>query len=142
MLCGRQWVSVLLTICHCSTSARLLFFTDYMLSPSVTVGLLETSYDDTYEATSRSRARSLSLYSLDGDPLGLSPFSRHRSLKKHLAASLASSRTSASRDNAGARVCPICPGFVVDIQVLMFVFSKDYKKKRIKKQKRVTRHFK
>ena len=66
----------------------------------------------------------------------------HRSLKKHLTDSLASSRTSDSRDNAVARVCPICPGFVVDIQVLMFVFSKDYKKKRIKKQKRVTRHFK
>jgi hypothetical protein len=65
-----------------------------------------------------------------------------RSLKKQLADSLVSSRTSDSRDNVVARVCPICPDFVVDIQVLMFVFSKDYKKKRIKKQKRVTRHFK
>jgi hypothetical protein len=34
---------------HCSTSVRLFFFTDCILSPSVTVGFLETSYDDTYE---------------------------------------------------------------------------------------------
>ena len=47
-------------------------------------------YDDTYEATSSSRARTLSKYSFDGAPLGLSPFSRHRSVKKQLAASLAS----------------------------------------------------
>ena len=68
----------------------LFFFTDCMLSPSATVGLLETSYDDTYEATSTSRARTLSKYSFDGAPLGLSPFSRHRSVKKQLAASLVS----------------------------------------------------
>ena len=60
---------------HCPTSERLLFFTDCMFSPSATVGLLETSYDDTYEATSSSRARTLSKYSLEGAPLPLSPFS-------------------------------------------------------------------
>jgi hypothetical protein len=66
------------------------FFTDFMLSPSTTLGLLETSYDVTYEATSRSRGRSLSLYSLEGDPLDLSPFSCYRSVKKQLVVSLAS----------------------------------------------------
>jgi hypothetical protein len=45
---------------HCSTSVCLFFFTDCILSPSATVGLLETSYDDTYEATSSSCARTLS----------------------------------------------------------------------------------
>ncbi len=66
------------------------FFTDYMISPSATVGLLETSYDDTYEETSRSRVRTLSEYTLDGAPLGLSPFRRHKSVKKQLSVSLAS----------------------------------------------------
>ncbi len=37
------------------------------------------------------------------------PRSTHRSLKKHLTSSLASSRTSTSRADAGPRVCPFCP---------------------------------
>ena len=92
-----------------------------MLSPSVTVGLLETSYDDTYEETSSSRARTLSKYSFVGAPLGLSPFSRHSSVKKHLASSLVSSRTSVSHTDGDPRVCPFCPGVVVPIQTLISV---------------------
>jgi hypothetical protein len=89
-----------------------------------TVGLLETSYDDTCETTSRSRARTLSKYSLDGDPLGLFPFSHHRSVKTQQAPSLVSWRTSASRDDPDPRVCPFCPAVVVPSQTLIFVFSK------------------
>ena len=106
---------------HCSTSVCLFFFTDCMLSPSDTVGFLETSYDATYEATSRSCASTLVKYSLEGVPLGLSPFSRHRSVKKHLAASLTSSRTSSSRADAGPRVCPFCRGVAVPSQDLILL---------------------
>ena len=95
--------------------------------------LLETSYDVTYEATSRSRARSLSLYSLDGAALSLSPFSRHRSLKKHLADSLVSSP--ASRVDAGPRVCPFCPAVAVPRQDLIFLSFRERPQKSINKKK-------
>ena len=111
--------------CHyCSTSGACSSSqTTCFRPPTAEVGLLETSYDDTYEATSRSRARSLSLYSLEGAPLVLSPFSRHRSLNKHLAASLVSSRTSASRTDAGPRVCPFCPTVTIPRQALILPFE-------------------
>ena len=139
----RLWVSVQLTTCwwlaavphlqnwNVTTGPVILFFfTDCILSPSATVGFLETSYDDTYEATSSSRARTLSKYSLDGAPLGLSPFSHHRSVKKHLSASLVSSRTSASRVDTGPRVCPFCPAVDVPSQdlILVCLFGKEKKR--------------
>jgi hypothetical protein len=121
--------------CHlCSTSVSLLFFTDCILSPSTTLGFLETSYDDTYEATSRSRTRSLSLYSLEVVPLGLSPFSRHRSLKKHLDSSLVYSSTSSSRAEVGPRVCPFCHVVVVPSQVLILLAFRKENKKSIKQK--------
>ena len=73
-----------------STSVSLFFFSDCMISPSTTLGLLETSYDDTYEETSRSRVHTPSEYSLDGSPLGLSPFRHHKSVKKQMVVSLVS----------------------------------------------------
>ena len=79
------------------TSYVLELLTDCMLSPSTTVGLLETSYDVTYEATSTSRDRTLDKNSFEGAPLPLSLFSPQRSLKKHLDVSLVSSRTSSTR---------------------------------------------
>ena len=105
------------------------------------VGWLETAYDDTYEATSRSCARSLSLYSLEGAPLGLSPFRCHRSVKKQLTVSLASWRTSASRADAGPRVCPFCPAVAVASQAFIALSFQEENKKECKKKK-VYRHFK
>jgi len=139
MLSGRQWVSVLLTIrwrraalelcqnfnvttdpqvCSCSSSRTACFHppprwgcwrrhmmphtkqpVDRVLVPSPCIPGCSP--------------RSVPVPSPEGAPLGLSPFSRHRSLKKHLTASLASSRTSASRADAGPRVCPFCPDVAV-----------------------------
>ena len=97
-------------------------------------GFLVSSYDDTYESTSRSRDGSLSKYSFEGGPLPLSMFSRHMSLKKHLVVSLSSSRKSSTHTNAGPRVCPFCPVVVVSSQVfILFQISKE-NKKRIKKK--------
>ena len=80
-------------------------------------------------STSTSCARTLSEYSLEGAPLPLSMLSRQRSSKKHLAASLASSRTSAANTNAGPRVCPFCPDVVVSSQDLILLsFRKENKK--------------
>ncbi len=83
---------------HWSTSVCLFFFTDYILSSSVTVGLWRR-HMMTYEVTSRSRPRTLSRYSLECVPL--SSFSRQRSLKKHMDPSLVYSRTSITHTNTG-----------------------------------------
>jgi hypothetical protein len=90
----------------------------------ITVGLLETSYDDTYESIIRSRTRTLSKYSMEGTPLPLYPFSHHRSVKKHLDTSLVSSRTSVSRVKTGPRVSPFCPDVSVPSQsLILFIMN-------------------
>jgi hypothetical protein len=111
-------------------------------------------YLPTTQDTRRSRVRTLSKYSLEGDPLGLSPFSLHRSVKKHLTTSLVSSRTSTSRRwrppclslrlppwshhvlplyaDGDPRVFPFCPDVIVpsqDFILLSFLRKIDRKKK-------------
>jgi hypothetical protein len=76
MVCLKRTFLLLLLLLPLPTTVLVLLVLLHDL-----VGWMETSYDVTYEDTSRSRARTLSKYSLEGVPLGLSPFSHHRSVK-------------------------------------------------------------